>query len=121
MPNDEEHQNDAGERSDHFFTDGRAIKRGESGHEEIRLAFLFSRSITIMRSRNTDFPVCASSGVLLRCEYRYGSGQNVRWAHRPGGYIPLLDLLEGASSCHYQRAVSYATMELPRRRSFGQT
>src|SRR6478672_7643818 len=56
MSNNEQHQNHAGERDDHFLADGGAIKAGEVSHAEIRLAFLFSRSITI-------------------------SGQHVRWAH----------------------------------------
>ena len=64
MSNDEQHQNHADERDDHFLADGGAIKRGESGHEQIRLAFLFSRSITI-------------------------SGQHVRWAHRLPACVPL--------------------------------
>jgi hypothetical protein len=40
MPNDKEHQNDAGEGNDHFFPDGRPIKRGEGIHAQIQLAFL---------------------------------------------------------------------------------
>ena len=55
MPNDEQYENHAGERDDHFLADGGAIKAGKVGHAEIRLAVLFSRSITI-------------------------SGQHVRWA-----------------------------------------
>ena len=84
MPNDEQHENHAGERDDHFLADGGAIKAGEVGHAEIRLAVLFSRSITISgqhvrwahrltacipcreRAGNTDFPVRAPSGVSLR-------------------------------------------------------
>src|SRR5437763_14437162 len=57
MPNDEQHENHAGERDDHFLAGGGAIKAGEVGHAEIRLAVLFSRSIT-------------------------SSGQHVRLAHR---------------------------------------
>ena len=39
MPDDEEHQNDAGEGNDHFFANGRAIKRGESSHEANKVVF----------------------------------------------------------------------------------
>ena len=39
MPDDEEHQNDAGKGNDHFFANGRAIKRGESSHEANTVVF----------------------------------------------------------------------------------
>ena len=39
MPDDKEHQDDAGKGDDHFFTDGRAIKRGEGSHEANTLVF----------------------------------------------------------------------------------
>ena len=42
MPDDKEHQNDAGKGDDHFFTDGRAIKRGEGSHEANTLVFFNS-------------------------------------------------------------------------------
>src|SRR5438067_1751823 len=63
MSNDEQQENHAGERDDHFLADGGAIKAGEVSHAEIRLAFLFSRSITI-------------------------SGQHVCWAHRLTACVP---------------------------------
>ena len=44
MADDEQHQNDAGDRDDHFLADGGAIKGGEVGHAEIRLAVLSWRS-----------------------------------------------------------------------------
>ena len=51
MSNDEQHQNHAGERDDHFLSDGGAIKRGESGHEAntvvfFNLAFNHDRALT---------------------------------------------------------------------------
>ena len=39
MPDDEEHQNDAGKGNDHFLANGRAIKRGESSHEANKVIF----------------------------------------------------------------------------------
>src|SRR5947199_10432275 len=39
MPDDEEHQNDAGKGDDHFLTDGRAIKCGEGSHETNTVSF----------------------------------------------------------------------------------
>src|SRR4030095_17263597 len=48
MTDDKEHQDHAGEGDDHFFADGRAIKCAKGSHREIRLAFLFLRSITIV-------------------------------------------------------------------------
>ena len=39
MPDDEEHQNDAGKGDDHFLTNGRAIKCGEGSHETNTVSF----------------------------------------------------------------------------------
>src|SRR4029077_8305058 len=128
VPNDEQHENHAGERDNHFLADGGTIKAGEVGHAEIRLAVLFSRSITI-------------------------SGQHVRWAHRltacvscrehrlsspcaqrsftpllpptekmsaeRAGQYPLLRCLR-AGTCHNSQIMSTVSAELPPR-SFGET
>jgi hypothetical protein len=38
--------------------------------------------------RNIDLPVCAPSGVALRCIER-DSGFQTRWAHRLQAYVPI--------------------------------
>jgi len=53
MPDDEEHQNDAGKGDDHFLTNGRAIKRGESSHEANKVVFFnvgFKQSFCVIPS-----------------------------------------------------------------------
>ena len=53
MPDDEEHQNDAGKGDDHFLTNGRAIKRGESSHEANKVVFFnvgFKQSFCVVPS-----------------------------------------------------------------------
>ncbi len=61
MPNDEQHQNHAGERDDHFLADGGAIKRGESGHEAntvvfFNLAFNHDRALTHRLAASVPLP-----------------------------------------------------------------
>jgi len=46
--------------------------------------------------RNTDFPVCAPSGVRLRCAAKK-SGQDVRLAHRPQACVPNFAMPPGAA------------------------
>jgi len=46
------------------------------------------------RNWNTDFPVCAPSGVALRCRTKE-SGQNVRLAHRPQACVPFRQYFSG--------------------------
>jgi hypothetical protein len=49
--------------------------------------------------RNTDFPVCAPSGVALRCLSKWKSGQNVHLAHRPQARVPSSRDGGGSGGC----------------------
>jgi hypothetical protein len=59
MPDDEEHQNDAGKGDDHFLTNGRAIKRGESSHEGSTLSFFALAFNHVPASEHRLFSLCA--------------------------------------------------------------
>jgi hypothetical protein len=67
VSNDEQHQNHSGKSDDHFFTDGGAIKRGESSHEGSTLSFFALAFNRVPASEHRLFSLRAS-GVLLRRE-----------------------------------------------------
>ena len=66
MPDDEDHQDNAGEGNDHLFSDGRAIKRGEGSHEDNTLSF-FALAFNHVPAPEHRPLFCVPSGVLLRC------------------------------------------------------
>ena len=54
------------------------------------------------RNRNTDFLVCAPSGIALRCRAKE-SGQNVRLAHRPQACVPFFSTFLEPLEVHRSR------------------
>src|SRR2546423_8049449 len=65
VSNDEQHQNHAGERDDHFLADGGAIKRGESSHEANTVVF-FNLAFNQDRAEAAEFH-SAVNGVSGGC------------------------------------------------------
>src|SRR5205823_6418248 len=76
---DEQHQNHAGERDDHFLADGGVIKRGESSHEANTVVF-FNLAFNQDRAEAADKMSAGRTGgqpsfryLHWRAEHRFSS------------------------------------------------
>ena len=73
VTDDEQHQNHAGERDDHFLADGGAIKPGEGGHEANTVVF-FNLAFNQVRLRFSQPRICLkalSCVIINRSVLRY--------------------------------------------------
>jgi hypothetical protein len=70
MADDKEHQNDPGNGDDHFFTDGRAIERGEGSHAAITVS-VFALAFNHVPAPSSRHPE-RSRGIPMKLPLRFG-------------------------------------------------